>query len=320
MVRRSRTLRQLKDLAFIKSRFISLKSSISDQTYFDYEDTSQQATDLLLKLGSIQGFDPMVRDGKRLISRELVRFLEFIDGVLTRRREISRKLKKSIGFLRNGNKSRVLISSDLGGDKRRLTMKLRDPDGEIGGSSRDFGDVDEDIEIEGFHHFSDNEENPNPRSRLPHGVLVKKDKLEPKMKKTVSFAEDRNVVRAVSGHNGVCSNSSARIIYGDDSIDDESVLVENFCNGMEEVGAFSRVSDDDEDDDTDEDMENGRSSQISAGEQNPRRNLRIYDEVGEQHQGKNGNIFFSAPMPEKMESRADLIKRKNVKFELSDGP
>ncbi|KAK6928117.1 hypothetical protein RJ641_006708 [Dillenia turbinata] len=319
LVRRSRTLRQLKDLALIKSRFISLKSSISDQTHFDYEDASQQATDLLLKLDSIQGFDPMIRDGKRSISRELVRFLEFIDGVLTRRRENSRKLKKSLGFSRNGNKSRVLINSDLGGDKRSLTMKLRDLDGHIGGPSRDFGDVDGNVEIEGFHHFSGNGKNPNPRSRFPHGVLVKKDKLEPKMKKSVSFAEDRNVVRAFGRPNGACSNGSARIIYGDYSIDDERVLVENLCNGIEEVGAFSRVSDD-EGDDSDEDMENGGSSQISAGKQIPRRNLKIYDEVDEHHQGQNGNIVFSAPMPEKMESRADLIERENVKIELNDGP
>ncbi|KAJ6421577.1 hypothetical protein OIU84_028866 [Salix udensis] len=80
LVHRSRTLRQLKELAFIKSGFNSLKSSISTESHFDFKVVSHKAMDLLLKLDSIQGGDPMIRDGKRSVTRDLVRFMEFVDG------------------------------------------------------------------------------------------------------------------------------------------------------------------------------------------------------------------------------------------------
>ena len=54
LVHRSRTLRQLKDLAFIKSSLNSLKRSISNKTHFDCEAVSQKTMDLLLKLESFQ--------------------------------------------------------------------------------------------------------------------------------------------------------------------------------------------------------------------------------------------------------------------------
>ncbi|KAM2993714.1 hypothetical protein FF2_045777 [Malus domestica] len=54
LVRRSQTLRQLKDLAFIKSAFTFLKSSISSETHLDFHAISQKSINLLLKLDSIQ--------------------------------------------------------------------------------------------------------------------------------------------------------------------------------------------------------------------------------------------------------------------------
>ena len=53
LVHRS-TLSQLKELAFIKSSFNSLKSSISCKSLFDFEVVYRKAMDLLLKLDSIQ--------------------------------------------------------------------------------------------------------------------------------------------------------------------------------------------------------------------------------------------------------------------------
>lgn len=54
LVRRSVSLRQLKELASIKSSFLSLKSSVSGKTHFLFEAVSREATDLLLQLDSIQ--------------------------------------------------------------------------------------------------------------------------------------------------------------------------------------------------------------------------------------------------------------------------
>ncbi|KAG2264076.1 hypothetical protein Bca4012_078852 [Brassica carinata] len=70
------SFRHLKELALIKSSFVSLKSSV----------VFRKATDLLLQLDSIQGrVDPMIRSSKRSLSRDLVRFLHYIDDCAVRR-------------------------------------------------------------------------------------------------------------------------------------------------------------------------------------------------------------------------------------------
>ncbi|XP_020573165.1 uncharacterized protein LOC110019718, partial [Phalaenopsis equestris] len=89
LVRRSQTLRDLKRLASIKSSAAELRSSISGESDAEPVAISQEAMDLLLKLDSIQSSDPMIRDGKRSISRELTRMLEFVDKVLVRDRRLS---------------------------------------------------------------------------------------------------------------------------------------------------------------------------------------------------------------------------------------
>ncbi|KAH0469172.1 hypothetical protein IEQ34_002404 [Dendrobium chrysotoxum] len=89
LVRRSQTLRDLKRLASIKSSASALRSSISGDADAEPEAISQEAMDLLLQLDSIQSSDPMIRDGKRSISRDLARMLEFVDKVLVRERRLS---------------------------------------------------------------------------------------------------------------------------------------------------------------------------------------------------------------------------------------
>ncbi|XP_039139464.1 BAG family molecular chaperone regulator 8, chloroplastic [Dioscorea cayenensis subsp. rotundata] len=82
LVRRSRTLRHLKQLAALKSHAAALRSSLSGKVRVaDSERVSQRAMDLLLQLDSIQSSDLMIREGKKSITRELTRILEFIDKV-----------------------------------------------------------------------------------------------------------------------------------------------------------------------------------------------------------------------------------------------
>ncbi|CBI22290.3 unnamed protein product, partial [Vitis vinifera] len=64
--------------------------------------------DLLLKLDSIQDSDSMIRDGKRSVTRELVRFLDFIDGVSARRHQLRNKPIRNMRTAQNASKSRVL--------------------------------------------------------------------------------------------------------------------------------------------------------------------------------------------------------------------
>ena len=69
----------------------------------------------------------MNRDGKRLISRDLVRFLEFIDGFAMKRHGLSFKAMKNMNFGHpNCNKGRVLGTTirSLGG-QREVIQKLR---------------------------------------------------------------------------------------------------------------------------------------------------------------------------------------------------
>ena len=46
-----------------------------------------------------QGRDSMIRDGKRSISKDLVRFLEFIDGIALKRHGLSFKAMKNMNLV-----------------------------------------------------------------------------------------------------------------------------------------------------------------------------------------------------------------------------
>ncbi|CAM0954635.1 unnamed protein product [Alopecurus aequalis] len=90
LARRSRTLRQLKELAFLRSKAASLRASLSGSGRRRCKDpvaVSEAAMSLLLHLDGIQGRDPMIREGKRAVSRELSRILEFVDKVLVKDHE-----------------------------------------------------------------------------------------------------------------------------------------------------------------------------------------------------------------------------------------
>ncbi|KAL2528632.1 BAG family molecular chaperone regulator 8 [Forsythia ovata] len=111
LVRRSRTLRQLKNLASIKSTLNILKSCVSENTGFDYEAISQKATCLLLKLDCIQ-FD--VEEGKD-IEKPRISIVEKhgisqnrSGGLVKQRGGIQTKAKKSVRFAENGKVYRVL--------------------------------------------------------------------------------------------------------------------------------------------------------------------------------------------------------------------
>lgn len=58
LVHRSISFRQLKELATIKSSFLSLKSSVSGKPIFPFKLVSRKATDLLIQLDSIQVLNP----------------------------------------------------------------------------------------------------------------------------------------------------------------------------------------------------------------------------------------------------------------------
>lgn len=102
----------------IKSSFLSLKSSVSGKPIFPYKVVSRKATDLLLQLDSIQGrVDPMIRNSKRSLSRDLVRFLHYVDDCVVRRYDdfVSRSAVVNVGRDKLRNRmGKVFVSCDEG--------------------------------------------------------------------------------------------------------------------------------------------------------------------------------------------------------------
>ncbi|XP_044467512.1 BAG family molecular chaperone regulator 8, chloroplastic [Mangifera indica] len=317
LVRRSRTLRQLKELALIKSSFNSLQLSVSKKNHLDFLLVSRRAMDLLRKLDSIQGDDPMIRDRKRSISRDLDKFLEFVDAFAVRN-EISCRGSKNVKLVRNDTvKSRFLRSNggDFSKDQVNIMKKLGDRAEMTPGYSRVYKTEDEDVELEGFHQFIDEEKQENHRVYgNKNGVLVKKHVVsQPKVKKSVSFAENGNVYRIFSNGNTHEPNPSRDGTSTDESVssDDNGTILENICPEVEGKGLYEVTEDG-----VEVYLENGGSLQSSDEERNPRRSLRSEDtdEIVGDCIGQDGHFVFSAPLPVKMESRADLMKRKAVKI------
>jgi len=252
----------------------------------------------------------MIRDGKRSLSRDLGRFLEFIDEVAVKRHGLSLKTVKNVSFGHpNVNKSRVLATQirSLGG-QREMLEKLRARVENISGFSRVCQNDEEDVELEGFQHASDNDEE-NPRivisrntGQIRNGVLVKRNEVQSRVKKSVSFAENGNMFRVFSNSHDHEPISSGDGTCLDESIssDDQGELVDILCSEAEEVKGFPQGTEDDEK----AHWENGASPQTSDGERNY--------EIRGHNQDHNRGYAFSAPLPVRMESQADSMKRRKA--------
>ncbi|XP_022751941.1 BAG family molecular chaperone regulator 8, chloroplastic [Durio zibethinus] len=301
LVHRSRTLRQLKDLALIKSRLNSLKLSISNKTYFVCEAVSQKAMDLLLKLDSFQGGDPMIRDGKRSVSRDLVQFLEYIDGLALKWHKHLYKNAKNVTVFGNGSTARILRSNS--GDIMETLVERVE---KLERFSR-YEDGD-DVELEGFHQIIGEEENPRISIAGNGGVLLKRQGSQPRGKKTVSFTENGNVYRIIGSGNEVCSSGDSSLTDESVSSDDHGEIMENL---LKESGGL--VENEEE-----VNFDNEESFQSSDGEKNTRRDLsrQARSEINGDYQIQDGDFVFSAPLPNKMESKADLMKKRKSDLKI----
>ncbi|XP_057774889.1 BAG family molecular chaperone regulator 8, chloroplastic-like [Salvia miltiorrhiza] len=177
---RSITLRHLKDLASIKSSLGFLKSSVSQKTHFDYDAVYRKAANLLLKLDAIQGGNPMIRNERISLSREVYKFLDFIEGACVQRRIVKQNLRSRVSIC-----ERKLGNVESGWSKRVNVEKLR---GLVERIDRLIEELDEAEQCE---------EIENPKGELlmrksgGGGGLVKQGGgVGPKVKKNVSFAEN----------------------------------------------------------------------------------------------------------------------------------
>ncbi|KAG8068059.1 hypothetical protein GUJ93_ZPchr0005g14374 [Zizania palustris] len=85
LARRSRTLRQLNELAVLRSKAAALRRSLSGRRGTgDPASLTEAVKGLVFHLHAIQGGDPMIQEGKRAISGELSQIMEFIDKVLVK--------------------------------------------------------------------------------------------------------------------------------------------------------------------------------------------------------------------------------------------
>ncbi|XP_045798893.1 BAG family molecular chaperone regulator 8, chloroplastic [Trifolium pratense] len=296
LVRRSRTLRNLKQLASIKSSFISIRSSFSTHTHFDFPALSLKAVNLLIQLDSIQDRDTTIVDGKRLISRDLVQFLDSIEEVAAKKRIHYVKAVKSS---RTGQKVQRPRNSD-GDDaeKKKLLKNLRGRVEKISKLCEAYGDDEEGLEAEdGVHNHGDDYDDDDGvtdvligrRDRNKNGVFVKRQEIQPRVKKSVRFAENGNVCEVYSTR--TCESD------GSSSNDDRGEVLENRKFVVVDVVDSSQGVDDDEE----------ALVEDSGGSTRSRDDGDI---VKEQHQEK---LLFSAPLPLKMENRTDL-KSKGVKI------
>ena len=267
----------------------------------------------------------MIRDGKRSISRDLVRFLEFIDGVAVRRAGLSFKVMKNMRFGHpNCNKGSVLgtkIRSLRG--QREVTQNMGARAEKIGGFSRAYQNDEDDVEFEGFQQAFDDEEEENEEEESPrvvicgkngqirNGVLVKKNGVQSRVKKSVSFAENGNVYRVFSNtHEPISRKNGSASLDESVSSDDQEELDGNLCSELEEVKGFPQGAEDDDE----ARLENGGSPQTSDGERNSARVIRNGGdyEIRGHFNDQNGDFVFSAPFPMKMEAKADQMKKKRA--------
>lgn len=282
-------MRQFKDLAYIKSSVSFLKSYLSRNGFVDFDSLSGKATDLLVQLDSIQSGDQVIRESKRSITREIVQFLEMVDGVFVKRHQVLTKTMKNMRMGRNDGSRRSSErdvgskSRNTGSNERKLIANLRERVERIGRMSKALEDEQvDDAETEGFEHVDDEDgdiiglTNNYP---VQNGVPVKKNTLRANAKKHVCFMEDGNVVRVYD-------------IDGD---------IRRTFQDIDEV----------------EDSSKGRQEEEEAESDNEQPSLRSEDgkkrvshEDGESQYYQDEEFTFAAPEQVKMEARAELLSRK----------
>ncbi|RAL46812.1 hypothetical protein DM860_005091 [Cuscuta australis] len=225
LVRRSKTLRHLKELASIKSALNNLKSSASS---CDPQALSYKANRLLPRLDSIQGSDPMIRDGKKSISRELIKFMELIDETCVENYSHPSRIVKIVKHGSSSSSysdSRVQMLHEM--DKMESIMNK-------------YIELRKSVEDEDEHF-----ESPRDLVIKKSGILQTRNgglgkrhgEAQSKANKVVTFAEDGNVRNLKP----ISSRESYR------TVDSNGEVVDNLCRRVEDLGvAFKEVEVDDE--------------------------------------------------------------------------
>ncbi|KAI4389030.1 hypothetical protein MLD38_001295 [Melastoma candidum] len=281
LVRRSRILRQLQDLAIVKSSYVALRSSVSSSSYLRFGHISRKVEDLLLQLDSIEEDDPMISEGKKSISRNLDRFLRYVNE-----RSNDVLPTRSNSGQRTGSKGRKddvtlraqkEIVNDLRGRVKRIQKMSRVLEkGERGG----------DVDLEGFDDFSDLEEKK-------HGVPVIGGirSLRNGAKKSVKFVKNGDAYKVISNSDEQSSPEEEND-SGNDSVD--------VSDKFKKVDVKESPKDEEQGQDNSGGLHSDGSDVGARGE----------------HRGRYARYVFTPPVPEKMESAADSLMRKKKEEKL----
>jgi len=250
----------------------------------------------------------MIVDGKRSISRDVVRFLDSIEEVALRKHVFCVKEARSV---RSGKK--VQTPRNAGDDERRkLLHNLRDRVEKLSRlckvSANDEEDEEDSESEEGVHDDGvtnvliggSSEVSPNK-----NGVFLRKQGVQPGVKKSVRFAN-------------ICDVYSRGVRYPDRSCssrDEQGEVLDNVSGAVEDDGVDSYQGGDDEEEVLV--VEGGGSPGSSDdGERSSRRVLENEgrNAVKEQLHEHQEKLLFSAPLPLKMENRSGVKKSKGVKI------
>lgn len=248
----------------------------------------------------LQGGDPMIRDGKKSISRELVKLIEFIDGASVESYGLSSRTVKNV---KHNNKSRVQVLQDMEKMESIINKYL-----ELRKS------VEEEEEDEEFESPRVSVVKKSGVLQTRKGVLAKRNGgANSKVSKIMSFAEDGYAFRFPQVNLKPISEGEADSIDEEVSVDANEELMENLCRRVEDLGVSLKDVEVDEEAQL-EDV--GGSPGSSDAETEPNYSSRKegnFDRKLEQH--GNGSFVFAAPLPVKMEGRSGFAnRRKTVRF------
>ncbi|KZV23888.1 BAG family molecular chaperone regulator 8, chloroplastic [Dorcoceras hygrometricum] len=250
--------------------------------------------DLLLKLESVQGGDPMIIDGRKSIGRELNQFLDWIDAVCGERRGLSSNKR----YRGNNVKTRV-----INGERKNGTLK----NGGVlkGIKVTKWKGLVETIDrlAEELEGESDSGESHNSfltknqvTSGNRSGILLKQHGgAHPRVTKNVRFA-DNGKAYSVSRNNGPLLEEDCPYNVEDGHLDDaERQLEDDLCREVEVMGVSSKDAEDE--DEEENHLESGGSLPSSDGEEG----------FGNKSNHKADQFVFADPLPVKMGRRDHWI-------------
>lgn len=243
----------------------------------------------------------MIRNGKCSLSRDLNKFLDFIEGFIVQRRGLSSGV--NVRYRRENVKSwiphseRKLGNVKYGDPKRAQIEKMRVLVERIDKLAEEL-DEEEGEPVEKPNKDFGIRKYANSVNRT-RGLLKQQDGVQPKVKKNVSFAENGKVYRVLRRHEEPSLEE-----YSDDSnerdslVDVERQLEDDLSPETQEIGAS--IKDDDEEEEEEVHSEKGSDGEkdahsYSTSEGNVERTRYVQDDADD--------FIFCAPLPAKMEKR-----------------